>query len=148
MKKVVLLTTVVALLVCLVAVPVVMAAAQKANLVPCPINYPTTPPPGGGFVVFNNSAGPDNLEMTVALKGVKPNTDYDIYIFVDGAWLNGALSGTVTSNEQGNANFHLNTAVTSGTHTLNIDVTLKGSGLDVYELPGIHIGGGVTMTFK
>lgn len=151
MKKAMLLTTVTALLVTLVAVPVVMAAAQKVNLVPCPLNYPTgsTPPPGGVFVVFNNSAGPNNLVMTVALKGVTPKTAYDIYLGVD-SWGTPGKVGTVTTNGQGNANFHLNTAVASGTHTLNIDVVLKGSSADIYELPGIHDSpmGGVTMTFK
>jgi len=155
MKKAMLLTAVAALLVTLVAVPVVMAAAQKVNLVPCPSNYPGPGPepkpfpPGGGFVVFNNSAGPNNLVMTVALKGVLPKTAYDIYLGVD-SWGTPGKVGTVKTNGQGNANFHLNTAVASGTHTLNIDVVLKDSGSDIYELPGIHDSpmGGVTMTFK
>ncbi|MBI2859233.1 MAG: hypothetical protein HYX90_09160 [Chloroflexi bacterium] len=53
-------------------------------------------------------------------------------------------------NGQGNANFHLNAAVASGTHTLNVDITLKGSGADIFELPGIHDSpmGGITLTFK
>jgi hypothetical protein len=58
------------------------------------------------------------------------------------------MAGTVTTNKQGNANFHLNTAVVPGEHPLNIDVVLKGTFSDIYEIPGIHSGGSVTMTFK
>ena len=145
----------IALAICLLVVGVmggpVLAKAQKVDLVPCPINYPGPDlPPGGGFVVFNNSAGSNNLEMTVALKGVMPNTAYDIYLGVD-SWGTRGKVGTITTNGQGNANFHLNTAVSApGTHTLNIDVTLKDSRADIYELPGIHDSpmGGVTLTFK
>jgi hypothetical protein len=132
------------------AVPVI-AAAQKTALVPCPLNYPdpASAPPGGGFVIFNNSAGPDNLEMTLALKGVMPDTAYDIYLGVD-VWGTPGKIGTVTTNKQGNATFHLNTAVAPGERVLNVDVTLAGSGSDIYELAGIHDGpmGGVTMTFE
>jgi hypothetical protein len=148
MKRQVVVVATVLALVALIVVPVI-AAAQKAGLVPCPINYPgPTLPPGGGFVVFNNSAGPNNLEMTLSLKGVSPNADYDIYVFVDGAWLGGDKVGTVTTNKQGNANLHLNAAVSTGSHVLNVDVTSAGSFADVYELPGIHTGDGVTMDFK
>jgi len=154
MRKTILEVAVVLAVVALIAVPV-MAAAQKANLIPCVVTYPdgVTPPPGGGFVIFNNTSGPNNLVMTLALKGVQPNTEYDIYLGVDSWGLvpgDVVKVGTVKTNRQGNANFHLNTAVASGEHTLNVDVTLKGSGSDIYELPGIHDSptGGVTMTFK
>lgn len=150
MKKTILEIALVSAMIAAIAVPV-MAAAQKASLVACPINYPdgTTPPPGGGFVIFNNTSGPNNLVMTLALKGVAPNTAYDIYLGVD-VWGTPGKVGTVTTNRQGNANFHLNTAVAAGTHTLNIDITLSGSGSDIYELPGIHDSpmGGVTLNFK
>ena len=78
-----------------------------------------------------------------------PETAYDIYLGVD-TWGTPGLVGTVTTNKQGNANFHLNTAVALGTHTLNVDIVLQGSGADIYELPGIHDSpmGGVTVTFK
>ena len=87
---------------------------------------------GGGFVVFNNSAGPNNLELTVALKGAPADATYDIYLFVDGAWYNGAPVGTVTTNKQGNANFHINVALTSGTQALAVDVALPVSGSDQF----------------
>jgi hypothetical protein len=150
MKKTITQIAVVLAVVAMIAVPV-MAAAQKVNLVPCSINYGpgATPPPGGGFVVFNNSSGSKNLQMTVSLKGVSPNTEYDIYLGVD-VWGTPGKVATVKTNRQGNANFHLNTTVARGTHILNVDVTLKGSEADIYELPGIHDTpmGGVTMTFK
>jgi hypothetical protein len=121
------------------------------DLVPCPINYPdpANVPPGGGFVVFNNSSGDcHNLEVTVSLKGVEPKTAYDIYLFVDGSWHNGAKAGTITTNKRGNANFHMNTLVAGGERILAIDITKEGSMADVYETPDIHSGGGTAMTFK
>ncbi len=130
----------------------VFAAAQKVELVACPINYPsgTTPPPGGGFVIFNNprSAG-HNLEVTVSLKGVTPNTEYDIYLFVDQG-LEGDKIGTVKTNPRGNATLHIDGLLEEGTHVLAVDVTLKGSGADVYETSGIHDNPmeGPSMTFK
>jgi hypothetical protein len=137
-------------LVALLAVPV-MAAAQKVTLVPCPFNYGSgeTPPPGSVFVIFNNSAGAKNLQITVSLKRALPNTEYDIYLGVDN-WGTPGKIGTVKTNRQGNGNFHLNTKVARGTRVLNVDITLAGSDADIYELPGIHDTpmGGVTMNFK
>ena len=150
MKKTMIKVALVLALVALVAIPA-MAAAQKVSLVACPINFPdgVTPPPGGGFVIFNNTSGRNNLVMTLVLRGVAPDTAYDIYLGVD-AWGTPGKVGTVTTDADGYADFHLNASVTPGTHTLNVDVTLNGSGIDIYELPGIHDDpmGGVTMTFK
>ena len=152
MKKTIIEVALVLALVALIAVPV-MAAAQKASLIPCVATYgpgSTLPaPPGGGFVIFNNTSGRNNLVMTLALKGVSPDTAYDIYLGVD-VWGTPGKVGTVTTDAEGNANFHLNTRVAPGTHVLNIDITLSGSGSDVYELAGIHDSpmGGVTMNFK
>ena len=71
----------------------VLAKAQKMDLVPAVANAP-----GGGFVVFNNSAGTSqSFEMELALKKVAPNTAYDIYLFVDGT-VSGDKIGTVTTN--------------------------------------------------
>jgi hypothetical protein len=142
----------IAIVLCLVVFAMIampaLAAAQKVALVACPINYPagSEQPPGGGFVVFNNSAGPNNLEVTVSLKGVEPDVDYDVYLFVDGG---GALVGTITTNGQGNANFQTKALLAAGEHYLAIDVTLKGSGADVYETTEIHASPwGILMTFK
>jgi len=129
----------------------VLAAAQKVVLVPCPINYPGPNfPPGGGFVIFNNPKGADhNLEVTVSLKGVTPSTEYDIYLFIDQGGT-GEKIGTLKTNPKGNANFHINGLLEEGTHVLAIDITLKGSGADVYETSGIHDVPmeGPSMTFK
>jgi len=129
----------------------VLAAAQKVDLVPCPINFPsgTEPPPGGGFVIFNNPRGTNhNLEVTVSLKAVEPNTSYDIYVFVDGTWFNGAKVGTIKTNPRGNANFHLDALLNEGDHVLALDVTETGSTNDVYETPGIHQDQGTLMVFE
>ncbi len=132
-------------------VALALAAAQKVTLVPCPVNFPagTEPPPGGGFVIFNNPRGADHdLDVTVSLKAVEPNTSYNIYVFVDGAQLNGAKAGTVDTNPRGNANFHLNGLLSKGEHVLALDVTKAGSESDVYETPGIHEGEGTLMIFQ
>jgi hypothetical protein len=129
----------------------VWAAAQKVDLIPCPINYPDPAnlPPGGGFVIFNNPAAADNnLDVTISLKGVEPQTDYDLYLFVDGAWYNGAKLGTITTNIKGNATFHINGLLSPGLHILAFDVTAAGSGADIYETPGIHQTQGIIMTFR
>jgi len=129
----------------------VLAAAQKVDLVPCPINYPNPEalPPGGGFVIFNNPVGEDhNLLVTVSVKKVQPKTEYDIYLFVDDEWYNGAKLGTVKTNVMGNANFHIKGMLPEGEHVLALDITKKGSGADVYETPGIHELQGTLMVFE
>jgi hypothetical protein len=143
------------LLVCLaitaIASVLAFAAAQKVDFVPCPINYPDsiTLPLGGGFVIYNNPAGSDhNLDVTVSLKGVERNTAYDLYLFVDDDWYNGAKVGTVTTNRQGNATFHMNGLLSPGIHVLTFDVTLAGTFADIYETPGIHQSEGVSMNFR
>ena len=52
----------------------------------------------------NASAGADNLLITVALKGVQPDTAYDVWLFVDSVNA-GSKLGTVTTNGKGNAVF-------------------------------------------
>jgi hypothetical protein len=134
------------LLMVTVLVTPALGAAQKVDLVPA-VALPNAP--GGGFVVFNNSAGHDNLKVTVALKGVAPVTDYDIYLFVDQT-SSGTKVGTVTTNRAGNATFHMKTTVPHGKHALGVDVTLHGSWADLYlsdhfyTLPGMS----ATLTFK
>jgi hypothetical protein len=140
------------LLMVTVLVAPALGAAQKVEMVPCPTELSSgchdAAGPGGGFVVFNNSGGPNNLHVTVALKGVTPETAYDIWLFVDQT-ATGAKLGTVTTNEVGNATFHVNTAVVRGEHDLGIDVTRAGSGFDLYLSSGFyHAGMSATLTFK
>jgi hypothetical protein len=106
----------------------------QADLVPYPTGQPV------GAVIFNSSAGsPNNLELTLMLKKVTPNTAYDVYLFVDGyASGTGVVVGSLTTNGAGNGTFHVNTSVTPGVHTVAIDVTRHGSGNDVYVTPGLY----------
>ena len=105
----------------------------KTDLVP----YPTGP--AVGAVIFNSSAGsPNNLELTLMLKKVSPNKSYDVYLFLDGNTSGtGVVVGSLTTNGVGNGTFHVNTYVTPGIHTVAVDVTLAGSGNDVYVTPGL-----------
>jgi hypothetical protein len=102
-----------------------------------------------GAVIFNSSAGsPNNLEMTLQLKKVTPNTAYDVYLFLDTyASGQGVVVGTFTTNGDGNGTFHVNAYVTPGIHTVAVDVTLHGSGNDVYVTPGLY-GQNLFMTFR
>ena len=123
---------------------------KKANLIPCPINYPAgaEQPSGGGFVIFNSSNGVGhNLELTAILEKVEANTEYDLYLYVDNndqfydKW-------SIKTNKAGNANFHQNLLLTQGTHYLSFAVTKKGSMSDIYETPGIHDGKGTVFYFS
>ncbi len=106
----------------------------KTDLVPYPSGMAV------GAVIFNSSAGdPNNLELTVQLKKVSPNTTYDVYLFLDGNGNGtGTVVGTITTNAAGNGTLHVNTYVTPGIHTVAVDVTLHGSGSDVYVSPGLY----------
>ena len=106
----------------------------KTDLVPYPLGTAV------GAVIFNSSAGtPNNLEMTVQLKKVAPDTTYDVYLFLDGNGSGtGIVVGTLTTNGVGNGNFHVNWTVAPGIHTVAVDVTLHGSGNDVYVTPGLY----------
>jgi hypothetical protein len=116
---------------------------EQTDLVP----YPTGP--AVGAVIFNGSAGsPNNLELTLQLKKVSPATAYDVWLFLDTyASGQGVVVGTFTTNGVGNGTFHVNTYVTPGIHTVAIDVTLHGSGNDVYVTPGLY-GQNLFMTFR
>ena len=116
---------------------------EQTDLVP----YPTGD--AVGAVIFNSSAGGSaNLELTLQLKKVTRNTAYDVYLFLDGSTSGtGIVVGTVTTNGVGNGTFHVNTQVTPGIHTVGVDVTLHGSGNDVYVTPGLY-GQDLFLTFR
>lgn len=93
-----------------------------------------------GAVIFNSSSGdPNNLELTLQLKKVTPDTTYDVYLFLD-TWASGqgVVVGTFTTNGVGNGTFHVNTQVSPGIHSVAIDVTLQGSGADLYVTDGLY----------
>ncbi len=116
---------------------------EKTDLVPYP------PGAAVGAVIFNSSAGnPSNLEMTVQLRNATPNTSYDVDLFLDTfASGQGVVVGTLTTNGVGNGTFHVNTQVTPGVHTVAVDVTLHGSGNDVFVTPGLY-GQNLFMAFR
>ena len=122
---------------------VTASSHAKTDLVP----YPTGP--AVGAVIFNSSSGdPNNLEMTLQLKKVAPNTSYDVWLFLDTyASGQGVVVGTLTTNGVGNGTFHVNTQVTPGIHTVAVDVTLQGSGNDVFVTPGLY-GQNLFLLFK
>jgi len=114
----------------------------KVDLLPCPYNYPDpdNPPLGEVFVIFYNSPGTGyNFEMIVSLIGVEPTTEYDIHLSVteSGGWSANKV-GTVESDGSGNATFYMSDLLAPGLHTLGVVITLKGSGSDIYETPGVH----------
>lgn len=113
---------------------VTTSSHAKTDLVPYPNGSAV------GAVIFNSSAGdPNNLEMTLQLKKVTPNTTYDVWLFLDAyASGQGVIVGTFTTNRVGNGTFHVNRAVTPGIHTVAVDVTLSGSGSDVFVTPGLY----------
>jgi hypothetical protein len=136
-----------ALALCLVVIAMLagpaLAEAQKVDLVPST----KWNEPGGGFVVFNNSAGPNNLEVTVALKEVRPNMAYDVYLYVDTSV--GIMIGTIMTNGQGNANLKTNRVVAAGPHDLGVVVTLNNNP-NAYYLSTDFISPNMsaTLTFK
>jgi hypothetical protein len=134
MKRLIIILAACALLITTLAAPT-LGAAQKVALEPCGACVGAN---GGGFVVFNDTAGPlDNLQVTVALKGVAPGTDYSIFYYVDD--INAFhFVGTVTTNAVGNATVHFSALVPSGEHGLAIDVTLEGSYADLYLSEGAY----------
>jgi len=119
----------------------VYGKAQKVDLVPCGAANVV------GFVVFNNSSGPNNLQVTVSLKKVVVQA-YDIYLFVDDEWYGGTpILVNVTPNTQGNATYHFNVAVSApGTHNLAVDIVKTGKLSDIYETVDIHTPGHVSAT--
>ena len=61
------------------------------------------------------------------------------YLFIDTVTSGqGHVVGSLTTNAVGNGTFHVNTFVAPGVHTLGIDVTLHGSGNDVFVTPGLY----------
>jgi hypothetical protein len=107
------------------------------QMIECPINYPTEAAPGVAFIAFTSpSSGILRIELDLA--DVLFDTQYDVWLGVD-SWVGtGGMVGIVTTDPSGNYSGYFDWLVTTGTHRMNVDITLHGSGSDIYELPGIH----------
>jgi hypothetical protein len=86
---------------------------------------------GGGFVIFHNTSGADNLQIEMSLKGAMPRATYDVVVRVSGA---DTLVGSLTTNKQGNANFHWSRSTAPG-------VGSTGLGLQRAEIWEFGTGG-------
>lgn len=115
---------------------VTASSHQKTDLVP----YLNQKGPAVGSVAFNSSSGKaNNLELTVQLRKVAPRTNYDVWLFLDThASGQGRVVGSLMTNGAGNGTFHVNMHASPGIHTVAIDVTLHGSGTDVFVTPGLY----------
>lgn len=110
----------------------VFAGAGKAPLYNAPSNYtcptgavPAPSDPIFGFAVINtNSSG--NLEVEVSVKGGVPNTTYDLYVNQDPGGCPTVATGTLTTNNKGNGNGHVQIAQVTG--ATNYWVSAVGGG--------------------
>ncbi len=79
----------------------------------------------------------NNLRIEMSLKGAVAKTTYDVYVHIDGP---DTLVGTVTTNAQGNANFHWRGSVGPG---------LREAGLGLQRAAAWQFGTGLlTHSFK
>ena len=123
----------------LIAVPA-LAKAQKVNL------DKAVGAPGGGFVVFNGPAGNNQFVCELSLKGVEPNTAYDVYLDIPPLGVFGWLIATITTNAAGNANLHHNCPnsdtggpLPPGPYDFGVRVTRAGSLDNLYFMTGTLI---------
>ena len=112
-----------ALLTCLAAVVLCVAGIALAKAVKVDLN-PIGVDPGGGFVVFNNTSGPENVQVQMSLKGALPNTDYDVIVHIGAP---DTYVATITTNAKGNANFHYSGSVASGEQQVGLGLKREGA---------------------
>ena len=119
MKKVLLVLVIALALVGVMVVPA-LAKAQKVPL--DPIGHD----PGGGFVIFNDTSGPNNVRIQMSLKGAAPNTEYDVYVHLGAP---DTYVATVKTNPKGNVNFHYSGSVTprAQDHQVGLGLTRAGA---------------------
>jgi len=148
MKKLGIVTLVLVLLLGLGAMSA-YAKAQKVDLEPYTANPQYAELTGGGFVIFNNSSDPNNLEVTISVKKADTSisgTELDVWLYVGGV-LHQKYTG-MTLNAKGNGNFHINTSVEPGiTHELFVVLTERGEGANMFRAPGAT-GSHIEMDFK
>ena len=124
MKKILIVVVLSLLMVSVMAVPA-LAAAQKVALMPF---AGQEDPSGSGFVVWNNSSGgvDGGAELTVSLKGAVPAADYEVFKGIP-VWPWYLPIGTMTTNRQGNANFHMVIKdMPAGTYHVRIALNREG----------------------
>ena len=104
MKKIIILGVV--LLMVFVFATAALAKADVQKLVPFPFNDPRVPDASGKAIV-NDSMGDVVLEITVSVKGLEPDTTYEVKSCADssGPWV---PLGEFTTNANGNGHWHMN----------------------------------------
>jgi len=112
-----------ALLICLAAVVLCVAGVALAKAVKAELNSIGVDP-GGGFVIFNDTSGPENVQIQMSLKGALPKADYDVIVHIGAP---DAYVATVTTNVKGNANFHYSASVASGEQQVGLGLKREGA---------------------
>ena len=111
----------IAMVICLTLIALisgsVLAAAQKV-----PLNKIGNDD-GSGFVIFNETSGPNNVQVQMSLKGAMANADYDVIIQIRGS---DTYVGTITTNTRGNANFHYSYWEDSGYQRMGLGLKRGG----------------------
>jgi len=100
-----------ALLICIGAVVlcaagIALAAAVKVTLEPFPAGSPIEPG-ASGQAVLNYAKGADKTEVQVNCKGLKPDSDYVVYLKTGGTF---DLIGKFITNSKGNGHLHASLA--------------------------------------
>lgn len=116
MKRLLIVLALCLVVVGIVAAPV-LAKAEKVSLNPIGTD------PGSGYVVFNDTSGPDNVQIEMSLKGALANTSYDVYVHIGAP---DTYVATITTNAQGNANFHYSTSVAPGDQQVGLGLKRAG----------------------
>lgn len=110
------------LFICLTAVVLCLGGITLAKALKVELN-PIGTDPGGGFVIFNDTSGPDNVQIQMSLKGALPYTDYDVIVHIGAP---DTYVATVTTNAKGNANFHYSGSVASGDQLVGLGLMRDG----------------------
>lgn len=109
-------------LICLATVVLCVAGIALAKAAKVELNQIGVDP-GGGFVIFNDTSGPENVQIQMSLKGALPKTDYDVIVHIGAP---DVYVATVTTNAKGNANFHYSASVASGEQQVGLGLKRGG----------------------
>jgi hypothetical protein len=106
---------------------VAMAAAVKIELLPW--EFSVAPEPDArGQAVLNYAKGKDKTIGQFNCWGLTPETDYDVYLFIDGSWEN---IGTFTTNKNGAGHLH---AYGDGDHRGSLPIAINNAALNATVL--------------